>query len=75
MSKLPSRKLNVVAALASVGGTLVAAGSAMASQGPGVMPGTVGASLQLAMAIVVYGGCALLIAAGLFGAVRRRRRV
>jgi hypothetical protein len=72
MSKLSFRKLNGIAAFASTSGTLLVAGSALASQGPGVMPGTAGASLQLAMAIIVYGGSALLIAAGLIGAIRHR---
>ena len=70
MDKLSSRKCTVIAALAGAGGTLAATGSALASQGPGVTPGTAGASLQLAMAILVYGGSALLIAAGLIGAAR-----
>ena len=50
---------------------LLTTGTAMASQGPGVMPGTASASLQLAMAIIVYGGSALLVGAGLIGAARR----
>lgn len=59
--------------------TLVAAGShvwleqAQASQGPGVMPGTASAAMQLAMAIAVYGGSALLVAAGLIGAAWQRK--
>ncbi|SEH82804.1 hypothetical protein [Tardiphaga sp. OK245] len=46
---------------------------AQASQGPGVIPGTAGAATQLAMAIIVYGGSAMVIAAGLIGAARQRR--
>ncbi|WP_371423561.1 hypothetical protein [Tardiphaga sp.] len=46
---------------------------AQASQGPGVMHGTAGTTTQLAMAIIVYGGSAMVIAAGLIGAVRQRR--
>lgn len=46
---------------------------AQASQGPGVMPGTAGTATQLAMAIIVYGGSAIVIAAGLIGAARERR--
>jgi hypothetical protein len=72
MSKLSFRKLSGIAAFASASGTLLVAGSALASQGPGVTPGTAGATTQLAMAIIVYGGSALLIAAGLIGAVRHR---
>ncbi len=72
MAQLSSRKCIVLAALAWAGGMLAAAGTALASQGPGVTPGTAGASLQLAMAILVYGCSALLIAAGLIGAARHR---
>jgi hypothetical protein len=46
---------------------------AEASQGPGVTAGTVSATMQTAMAIFVYGGSALLVAAGLIGAARQRR--
>ncbi len=46
---------------------------AQASQGPGVMPGTASATMQLAMAIAVYGGSALLLVASLIGAARRRK--
>lgn len=46
---------------------------ACASQGPGVMQGSAPAALQIAMAIVVYGGSGLLIAAGLIGAAKLRR--
>jgi hypothetical protein len=45
---------------------------ALASQGPGGGPGTASPSTQLAMAIIVYGGAALILAAGLFGALKRR---
>jgi len=45
---------------------------ALASQGPGGGPGTASASTQLVMAIVIYGGVALLFAAGLIGLLKRR---
>jgi hypothetical protein len=45
---------------------------AQASQGPGAMPGTAGTTAQLAMAIIVYGGSAMVIAVGLIGAARQR---
>jgi hypothetical protein len=45
--------------------------AAFASQGPGASPGTASAFTQLAMAILVYGVAALVIGAGLIGAVRR----
>ena len=46
--------------------------AAFASQGPGGGQGTAGSFTQLAMAIFVYGASALVIGAGLIGAVRRR---
>ncbi|MGL5168885.1 MAG: hypothetical protein ACRC9K_23640 [Afipia sp.] len=50
---------------------LLFAGHASASQGPGVSPGTASASLQLTVAITVYGLCAAAIAAGVIGAFRK----
>jgi hypothetical protein len=46
--------------------------AALASQGPGGAPGTAGPVTQLVMAIVVYGGSALILAAGLIGALKRK---
>ncbi|HEX7792010.1 MAG TPA: hypothetical protein VF467_15955 [Afipia sp.] len=46
-------------------------GSAVASQGPGIPPGTASASTQTAMAIVIYGLSAVIVIAGLIGAVKR----
>lgn len=51
--------------------TVLFAGHAYASQGPGISPGTASASLQLTMAIAVYGLCAAAIAAGAIGAFRK----
>jgi hypothetical protein len=51
---------------------LLAAGHALASQGPGGGPGTAGSFTQLAMAVIVYGTSALVVGAGLIGAVRQR---
>jgi hypothetical protein len=48
------------------------AGAAFASQGPGGGPGTASSFTQLAMAVIVYGASALVVGAGLIGAVRRR---
>jgi hypothetical protein len=45
--------------------------AAFASQGPGGGPGTASGFTQLAMAIIVYGTSALVVGAGLVGAVRR----
>jgi hypothetical protein len=47
------------------------AGAALASQGPGAGPGTASGFTQLTMAILVYGVSALVVGAGLIGAVRR----
>jgi hypothetical protein len=51
---------------------LVWADTAFASQGPGGGPGTASGFTQLAMAILVWGTSALVVGAGLIGAVRRR---
>jgi hypothetical protein len=50
---------------------LLWAGVAFASQGPGAGPGTASHFTQLTMAILVYGVSALVVGAGLIGAVRR----
>lgn len=46
--------------------------AALASQGPGGGMGTAGPLTRLAMAIVVYGASALVVGAGLIGALRGR---
>jgi hypothetical protein len=46
------------------------ASAALASQGPGGGMGTAGHLTQVAMAILVYGASALVVAAGLIGAAR-----
>ena len=61
-------------ATASTAAGLLLANVALASQGPGGGPGTASSFTQLAMAIIVYGICALAIGAGLIGAVRQRLR-
>jgi hypothetical protein len=70
-----SRNANRTTALAcaAVSGlaTLSWTGAALASQGPGGGQGTASAFTQLAMAVLVYGSAALVIGAGLIGAVRR----
>ncbi|WP_315836671.1 hypothetical protein [Bradyrhizobium prioriisuperbiae] len=57
--------------LSIVAGTIAAIGAcstaAVASQGPGTMPGTASDFTQIAMAVVVYGSCAAVVAAGLLG--------
>lgn len=49
--------------------------AALAAQGPGTNPGTASSLTQLAMAVIVYGTSALVIAAGLIGAARGRQAV
>ena len=46
--------------------------AAFASQGPGASGGTASASTQLAMAIIIYGGVSLILAASLTRALKRR---
>lgn len=48
--------------------------AALASQGPGVAAGTASHFTQLAMAIIVWGGSALVVGIGLIGAARRYMR-
>lgn len=50
---------------------LLFAGHAHASQGPGTTPGTASPFTQTAMAVVVYGLCALALAAGAIGTFRK----
>jgi hypothetical protein len=50
---------------------LLWAGAALTSQGPGTGPGTASHFTQLTMAVLVYGISALVVGAGLIGAVRR----
>jgi hypothetical protein len=52
--------------------TALSASAALASQGPGGGPGTASGFTQLAMAILVYGVSAAVVAAGLIGAARQR---
>jgi hypothetical protein len=61
------------AALLALAVTSIALASqaALASQGPGTSAGTASTFTQLAMAILVYGTSALVIGAGLIGALRK----
>lgn len=56
---------------ASTATSVLLAGEAFASQGPGTSPGTASPFTQTAMAILVYGLCAAAIAAGAVGALRK----
>jgi hypothetical protein len=68
-----SRSLSRVASVAATTTASMAfAQAALAAQGPGTTSGTAGSLTQLAMAVIVYGISALVIAAGLIGALRRR---
>jgi hypothetical protein len=60
-----------ISQLATAGSVLLGASSALASQGPGVGGGTASPLTQLVMAILVYGASALIVGAGLIGALRR----
>ena len=51
--------------------TLSWANVALASQGPGTSVGTASPFTQLTMAVLVYGMSALVVGAGLVGALRR----
>lgn len=51
---------------------LLPAASALAAQGPGAGIGAASHFTQIAMAIFVYGASALIVGAGLIGALRRR---
>ena len=51
---------------------VLSTGVAFASQGPGGGMGTASHFTQVAMAILVYGASAIVVGAGLIGAVRRR---
>jgi hypothetical protein len=51
---------------------LLPVGSALASQGPGGGMGTASSLTQVTMAVLVYGASALIVGAGLIGALRRR---
>ena len=51
---------------------LLPAASALASQGPGGGMGSASSFMQSAMAVLVYGISALVVGAGLIGALLRR---
>jgi hypothetical protein len=73
-SRVTHRISRLVFAAGFAAAALLSASTAFASQGPGGGPGTASAFTQLAMAIIVYGASALVVAAGLIGAARRRMR-
>jgi hypothetical protein len=67
MSRKKSSVLRAAIAVA-----LLLPASALASQGPGGGMGTAGNFTQVTMAFLVYGASALIVGAGLIGALRRR---
>ncbi len=71
---MPSATIGLVRCIGAASYIVAAcwAGSAFASQGPGTSAGTARHFTQLAMAVLIYGIAALVVGAGLFGALRRR---
>jgi hypothetical protein len=59
-------------AASTIVASLLSIEAALAAQGPGTNAGTASSLTQLAMAVIVYGTSALVIAAGLIGAARGR---
>lgn len=67
-SNIRGRLIRAVLTLLAISGIDVA----QASQGPGAGMGTASHLTQMMMAVLVYGTSAIVIAAGLIGALRRR---
>ena len=67
-SNIRGRLIRAVLTLLAISGIDVA----RASQGPGAGMGTASHLTQMMMAVLVYGTSAIVIAAGLIGALRRR---
>lgn len=67
-----SCKTSTVTRFVLAAASVVAAGDAFASQGPGGGLGSASHLTQLTMAILVYGASAAVVGAGLIGAVRGR---
>jgi hypothetical protein len=65
-----SRKSYLVSS-AAIAAALLLPASAFASQGPGGGIGAASNFTQIAMAVLVYGVAALIVGAGLIGALRR----
>ena len=68
----PRNRPYFVIAAAAAATSLTWADAAFASQGPGGGMGSASGFTQLAMAILVWGTSALVVGAGLIGALRRR---
>jgi hypothetical protein len=67
-----SRKMIRTLHTAVLCGALLPVASAVAAQGPGTGMGSAGDLTRMAMAILVYGTAAVIVGAGLIGALRRR---
>jgi hypothetical protein len=67
-----SRKTQISRLAIAACAMLLPVGSALASQGPGGGMGTASNLTQVTMAVLVYGTAALIVSAGLIGALRRR---
>ena len=65
------RKNSLALRVAVVSAMLLPAASALASQGPGGGMGAASTLTQVTMAVLVYGASALIVGAGLIGALRR----
>src|SRR6266545_6685517 len=61
-------------AAASIAAAALWSSAALASQGPGGGIGTANSLTETVMAVLVYGISAIIVGAGLIGAVRRRQR-
>ena len=59
-------------AVTSIAAAALWSSAALASQGPGGGMGTASPLTQTVMAVLVYGMSAIIVGAGLIGAVRRR---
>ena len=71
-SSRKAKRLVHCARAASSSCALLAAGAALAAQGPGSAHGTATAFVQLTMTLLVYGAALLVIGVGLIGALRQR---
>jgi len=60
------------AAVTAIAAAALWGSAALASQGPGGGMGTASLLTQTVMAVLVYGMSAIIVGAGLIGAVRRR---
>ena len=67
-SAMSHRSAGFALTIASI---ILASDAALAAQGPGTGAGTASHLTQLAMAIFVYGASALVVGAGLIGALRK----